>query len=658
MATAEPFTSLDDFNVAVTTATEAAAAYYDTDTLKLTDAEYDALISRIEASVAANPNWDAEELLNAVAAGTSAGGDVVHTIAMLSLAKVTEESELADFLTRISGTETVTEVKLDGMAIKAVYEKGNLVIAATRGDGATGENVIAQAQNIAGLPLTVPTLTDLEVRGEVYMSETDFETASTNRVAAGKKAFVNPRNATAGTLRNADLTYEAPLSFAAYDAYGPEVENLPTHTSRMAHLTSLGFSTAIALLPNLNATDDAATMIEKIGEERPTLGFPIDGAVVKVNDIATREKFGAISRTPKWAIAWKYAAAEARSVLRSIEVGIGRTGRISLIGVIDPVFVAGATVNKATLHNPDFVTGQGLGIGSVVAVVRANDVIPRITAVIGEQTGVDAWVPPTVCPQCGEPWNKDSVLWRCLTPACSAVGALTYWCSRDALDIDRVGEAVCEALVNTGLAKDVADLYDITLDQWINLQVGVTAAGAPRLLGSANATVIMEELEASKQQPLARVYTGLGIRMTGRSVSRWLAKRFPSMELLRNATVDEVAEIDKMGPIKAQSVVAGIAKMAPIINRLAASGLTMEAELTEGEKPLAGKTYVVSGSVPGYTRTTIAERIDALGGTSSSSVSVRTTALVTSETDTSKAKKAAELGIPVIDPAEFAALIA
>lgn len=346
-------------------------------------------------------------------------------------------------------------------------------------------------------------------------------------------------------------------------------------------------------------------------------------------------------------------------MLRDIEVRVGRTGRISLRAVLDPVFVDGTTITYATLHNPRFVEEQGLAIGQTVAVWRAGDVIPRVTAPIGEQPhGLTPWTPPETCPQCGEPWDKSSLLWRCHTASCSATNALEYWCSREAMDVEGAGEALCVALVNAGLANDVADLYVLTADQLAELPVGTTKAGGVVLLGKLNAAKVIASLEHSKAQAFNRVITGLGIRMTGRSVGRWLAARFKNMDALRAATVEEIAEIDKMGLIKAQHVVDGLTAMAGVIDRLAAAGVTMSVPETTGDKPLDGKTYVVSGSVPGYTRTTVSERIEELGGRASGSVSANTTALVTAETTTAKAVKAAKLGVPIIDPAEFAQLLA
>lgn len=659
--TAAPFKTLKEFNEAVQQALAAADAYYNDGSPIIVDSDYDTLIDRIEASVKKNPNWDAQGLLDKVAAGvaTSSNTTIPHPTPMLSLTKATEKRELSAFLKRIDGAVTVTEVKLDGMAVRAVYENGKLTSVVTRGDGLSGEDVTGQAQSIAGLPIKLPRKVDLEVRGEVFMTDDDFVTASANRVAAGKKAFVNPRNATAGTLRNTDQTYEAPMTFAAYEASGPAVEDQVTHTGQMAVLTGLGIRTAAILVPGVDSTSDPQKLIEVIGSLRDTLGFPIDGAVVKVEDLALRDKLGVVSRAPKWAVAWKYPADAAQSVLRDIEVTIGRTGRMALTAVIDPVFVSGATVSRATLHNVDFVTSQGLGIGSKVAVVRANDVIPRVTALLGEQDdSVEPWVAPDSCPNCGEEWDRAQVLWRCHSAACSTVAGLTYWASRDCLDIERLGDAICEALVEAGLVQDVADLYQLTVKDFADLAVG------GRVVGESHAREIVAGLERSKSQSFNRVVTGLGIRLTGRSVGRWLAARFHTMDALMAASVDEIAEIEKLGAIKAAAIREGLDRLRPVIDRLREAGLNMGQEPdgdTENSRPLEGLTVVVTGAMTGplaaYSRNEMNELIERFGGTASGSVSKKTALLVCGEPGSSKYVKAESLGVKIVTPEEFAALV-
>jgi DNA ligase (NAD+) len=648
------------FAAAVDQAQAAAKSYYDTGDVLMTDAAYDALLDRIAEAKKTHADWDDHGVTTRVAAGVSAGGDVRHPTPMMSLDKVTGEDDVRAFVESLGGDPCLIEVKLDGLAIRVQYTSGRLVLAALRGDGSTGENVTAQVlRGIAGLPARLATPWSGEVRGEVYMTVGDFEAASANRVAAGGKAFINSRGAVAGSIRSADRTYETPMTFAAYDISG----DFASHRDRMAHAVELGFPAAGRLAAGdievADAADAALAALVRIGESRRGLEFPIDGAVLTADLESTRRRLGSGSRTPRWAAAFKYPADTGSTVLRDIEVRVGRTGRISLRAVLDPVFVDGTTITYATLHNPKFVEDQGLAIGQTVAVWRAGDVIPRVTAPIGEQPhGLTPWAPPETCPQCGEPWDKSSLLWRCHTASCSATNALEYWCSREAMDVEGAGEALCVALVDAALATDVADLYTLTEEQLAPLPVGNTKAGGVVLLGKLNAAKVVASLEHSKSQPFNRVITGLGIRMTGRSVGRWLAARFKNMDALRAATVEEIAEIDKMGLIKAQHVIDGLTAMAGVIDRLAAAGVTMAVPETEGGKPLEGKNYVVSGTVPGYTRTTVSERIEQLGGRASGSVSAGTTALVTSETTTAKAKKAAQLGIPIIDPAEFAQLLA
>jgi DNA ligase (NAD+) len=491
------------------------------------------------------------------------------------------------------------------------------------------------------------------------MTLSDFETASANRVAAGGRAFVNSRGAVAGSIRSVDRTYDTPMTFAAYDISGEGVADRTSHQDRMGYARSLGFPTAGDLIdgvPHVCATAaEAVATIERIGELRRTLTFPIDGAVLAADLDTTRRRLGVGSRTPYWAAAFKYPADTGSTVLRDIEVRVGRTGRITLRAVLDPVFVDGTTITYATLHNPKFVQDQGLAIGQTVAVWRAGDVIPRVTAPIGEQPhGLTPWTPPEGCPQCGGEWDTSSLLWRCHTPSCALTNRVVYAASRDCLDIDGLGEEIIIAMVEAGLVRDLADLFGLTVPQIAALRSG----DGGRQVGTAVAERIAAGLDHARTQPLNRVITALGIRMTGRSVGRWLAARFSSMDALRAASVEEIAEIERMGLIKAQYVVDGLAALGDVIDRLAAHGLTMSVPDDGGAKPLRGQVFVVSGSVPGYSRTSVNERIEALGGMASSSVSAKTTALVTAETTTAKAKKAAQLGIPVLDPTEFAELLA
>lgn len=690
--------------------TDAARAYYDGETVTMTDAEYDERLDALREEAAANPQYfeaapgsggtageptpgealraAVDGLLGKVAAGQSAGGDVVHPVAMLSLAKVTAGDDDAwrtiEGLVAACAHGVVVEPKMDGLAIRVEYVAGRLTLAATRGDGLTGEDVtdrVLRGQGVAGLPAVLDSTWTGEVRGEVYMSAEQFDVAQTLRAERGGKPFVNPRNATAGALRKSGEDHWMPLSFAAYDmSTGTGTDDAlaeASHAGLMATASTLGFTTVKDLAEAAGVTggpyvrhEDVRQAVETIEAARPGLGFDIDGAVVKADRATDRTQIGAGSRTPKWAVAYKYPAEEASAVVEDIEVTVGRTGRIGLRARITPTFVGGTTVTYATLHNPQWVLDQGIGIGSKVVLKRAGDVIPRITAPLGEQSDVPTWTPPQTCPKCGEPWNKDSLLWRCETPSCGLVNAIDYWAARDCMDIEGLGGSVAEALVAADLVSatgGVADLYALTVEQLAALPMGLTATGGVRTLGVANATKIAANIEGSKSQPFNRVITGLGIRMTGRSVGRWLARDFGDMASLRAASVERLAQIEKLGQIKAQAIVNGLVKMSDVIDRLTVAGVNMgEALPTAGAddqvaggagQPLSGKSVVISGAVPGYTRTTGAEAIEAAGGKASSSVSKTTSYLVTAETETSKAKKAASLGVPIIDPAQFDALL-
>lgn len=673
-------TNLTEFTETVQKLADAAQAYYDGDgTLLMSDDEYDTLVELVTEAKTVHPDWDDQGILTEVAAGQSVGGTVTHPTPMLSMSKSKEITDITSFVTNLpAGAEVVLEPKLDGLAIRAEYVDGKLSMVVTRGDGRTGELVpLTSASSISGLPAEIPLKGTVELRGEVFMTEKDFEASNAARMATNKPSFANPRNAVSGALRRDEdkITYAAQYSFACYDASGNVLNLSDDYLIRMKTIQKYGVTTAMMML-NLGTakseakisetpTREADKIVERINElgtRRESLDYGIDGAVVKVTSYKVREQMGVGTRAPKWATAFKFKPQEATGILDRIEVAVGRTGRMSLTGVLrEAVDLDGSRVGRASLHTVKFVRDEGLSEGARVLVRKQGDIIPRITGALGEQPkGLTPWVPPANCMNCGKPWNKDEVIWRCESPECSLAQALAYWCGKSALDVDVAGETVCEAIAEHELAKNVADLYTLTVEQLSTLPTGTTTStGKARTLGKANAKKIVDGLEKSKTQPFNRVITGLGIRMTGRTIGRVLASHFKNMDALRAATVDDLASIDMIGPIKAQSIVDGLVQLAPVIDRLADYGVTMKVE--EKDKgnavDLTGKTYVVSGSVPGYNRTTISERIEELGGKATSSVSKKITALVSSETTTSKAKKAMEIGVPVIDPETFAEMI-
>lgn len=670
MTDAAPFADQTEYEAAVADASHAADSYYNSASLRMSDAEYDTLTARIEATETANPSWAASGgLLTEVAGGTSKGGDIRHTTPMLSLGKAKEESDVRAFIDKVTGAVAI-EPKLDGMAVNATYKDGALIQVTTRGDSVTGEDVTAQATGIAGLPARLATKWSGEVRGEVYLSDIDFQTAVANRVAAGKPPFANPRNAVAGSLRNESITYDVPKSFAAYDITG--IPPVASHSAAMKEAAALGFGTALALVPvsGTAVTGDhekALATVRLIQDLRASLGFPIDGAVIKADDLSERARLGAGTRDPRWAVAFKYPADQAQTVLIGVLREVGRTGVVSLTADLEPVSVGGTVVRRATLHNAKFIEalGPGFGPGCEVFVHRAGDVIPRVDAVVETSPAPVTYTVPTTCPQCNEELDTtSSVLWRCLTPECSIGGRIKYAGHRDVWDIDGLDVSTGEALVDAGLVKDIADLFDLTVEQVAGVRIGTTPTGAPRLIGTATATRIVTGIDTARKQPLHRTITALGIRKTGRTMGRRLAASLGSMSALRAANVERLSEVEGIGADKAAYVHAGLMAMGPVIDRLAAAGLPMDAETVEvpvaaagaPENIVAGKKVVVTGTVPGYGRQEATDLVVRLGGTTAGSVSKNTDLVVVGDGAGSKAEKAAALGVPVMAAADFAAL--
>ena len=646
----------DQFVALVEKAEKAARAYYSDAGLIMSDSEFDLLTDEIEAAVLSSSDPEfaeiAHDVLNSVAAGQSSGGEVVHEVPMLSLQKATKPAELTAFLKRIGNVPVTVEPKLDGISLCVRYASdGALSIIATRGDGQTGEDLTHKADLFPGIRPRIAITEAVEFRGEAYMTVAQFEAASSSRVANGGDAFSNARNAVAGLMNAKELSYEASLSFAVFDVIGPAVEGLDFHHERLEKAENLGFWTARDLVPSL--PEDAVEAIAAIEEVRPSLDFQIDGSVIKVDEIAERDLLGEVSRSPRWALAWKYAAEEATSFLRGVEVTVGRTGRVAFTGLIDPVVIAGVSIERATLHNADFIAEQQVGIGSKVLVSRANDVIPRITGLPNaeENEGIEVYVPSTVCPSCGSEFDTESKIWHCHSAECSVVGSITYFAGRECMDIDGLGGTIVEDLVDQGVISDSADLYGLSEG---SLREFVNSDG--RVLGD-NGSNIFRSIQGSKDQPFHRVLTGLGIRMTGRRVSKLLVDEFVSMEALLAASVEDFSAVDGLGEKKAASIVTGLADRLDLIGRLEDAGLQMSAEKPSGG-PLTGMVFVISGSVDGYTRTTASEAIEAAGGKTSSAVSANTTGLVTDDTSTSKGKKAEKLGVRVIPTTDFDVLLA
>ncbi|RSM68942.1 NAD-dependent DNA ligase LigA [Amycolatopsis sp. WAC 01375] len=671
-ATATPFDDLAVFEQAVERAHTAAKAYFGGETPPMPDGDYDHLVARIAASVAVNPQWDDRGVSTAVAAGES-GGAVRHEPPMLSLDKITAAAELRQFTNTLSTCTAVVEAKFDGMACHVDYRDGRLVRAVSRGDGAAGDDIthqVTREPGVAGLPVSLPHAWSGSVRGEIFMTNADFELANNARVAAGKAPFVNPRNAVAGSIRKIERTYSVPMSFAAYAISGNGLEDVDSHLERMAHARLAGITTAAMLtagsLPAGTLTygrraEDLQRAVDALEKLRPRLGFPVDGAVIKADSRAVRTRMGSHSSAPRWAVAYKWAPDTAYSILREIHVSVGRTGRAGFRAVIDPVTVAGTTIRYASLHNVDWIAQQGLGVGSRVAVVRAGDVIPRVTAAAGEQPeDVVPWIPPTRCPQCDQSWERSGQLWRCTTPACSLVSLLTYAASRDVLDIDGLGEEVAAALVEADLVRDLADLYTLSSNRVAEASYLRAGTAVGRRIGAATAAKLVAGIAAAKERPLARHITSLGIRGTGRRMGRMLAQHFGTLDALRAATTNDLAVVDGIGTVTACWIRAGLHEADAVLDRLIAVGITTvhDTKPAVADGSLAGKRVVITGAIPSMTRTQAQEAAERLGATASGSVTAKTDLLIVGAGSSARSKlaKANELGVPTMSAEDFLAL--
>ncbi|GIG62554.1 DNA ligase 2 [Longispora fulva] len=675
-------TSPGEYAAAVEAARTAAAAYYADGTQAMDDDVYDALVRAIAAWEDAHPDEVLPDSPTGKVAGGTATGDVPHTRPMLSLDNVFNAEQLTAWaagLERRLGRPVeawAVETKLDGLAIAARYQAGRLVQLITRGNGTEGEDVTAQgAGHILGLPERLARPETLEVRGEVLLTREQYEAATTARVHAGGDPFSNPRSAAAGSMRTKNRPYEVEWTFFGYsalplDATSPslaaDLAALP-HSGLLDLLTDLGVQTSAAALAGAiryDTLDGVLARIEEIGDARAGLGFGIDGIVIKTDPALDQEQAGFSSRAPRWAIAYKLPADTKITKLLAVEWEVGRTGIIAPRAVLEPVEIGGVIVTYATLHNAADITRKGLLIGDQVTVYRAGDVIPAIEApLVAVRTGAETPIAiPEVCPRCGSDIDRTQERWRCtLGRACNAVASIDYAVSRDALDIEGLGHTRIVQLVDAGLIEDFADLFTLTREQILGLD----------RMGDISTDNLLAALETAKQQPLARVLTALGVRGTGRSMSRRIAKHFATMDNIRTADTEALQHVDGLGPEKTPVIVDELKDLAPVIDKLVAAGVNMtepgavppgqEPAGDASDLPLAGKSVVVTGSMTGpladLTRNEMNELIERAGGKASGSVSAKTALLVAGDKAGSKLAKAESLGVPVMGPDEFADLV-
>lgn len=664
-----------DYSAALQQLREASRAYYGGENGSLDDATYDRLRLAVLAWEAEHPHEVAQDSpTGQVGDGTAPVGDMAHTTRLLSLDNVFDPAGLvawgASLERRLGHAPTggfTVEPKMDGAAIAARYRSGRLEQIITRGDGSYGEDVSHVIGTIEGLPERLPVPATFEVRGEVLFTQAQFEAANEVRTAHGAQVFANPRNGTAGTLRAKDRPYRLAMTFWAYGAVELDgvafVPSGATHAQALAAVAEAGVRTTADTRAGLHVVaslTEAQRKVDGIAALRPELPFGIDGVVIKANDAAEQAAAGVGSRFPYGAIAFKLPAVERQTVLKDVVWDVGRTGVLAPTAILEPVEVDGTTVTRATLHNPADIRRRDLHLGDTVTVYKAGDIIPRVQAAVVElrPDGAPEVPLPTACPTCGGEINKEQERWRCAKgTGCALPALIEYAAGRDMLDIDGLGKTYVKALIESGDVTDVADLFTLTEDQ-------LTAASGSAKRGAK----LAEQIAAAKSRPLSRVFCALGVLGTGRSMSRRIAAHFGTMDAIRQADAAQMREVDGIGGEKAPVIVEQLAALAQVIDKLVAAGVTMDEPQqpqSAGEGPLAGKTVVVTGKMSGpledMGRSEMNALIEKAGGRAGSSVNSKTTHLVCAPSSngkpSSKAVKAAELGITVLTPEAFAELV-
>ena len=654
--------------------------YYQDAQPEISDREFDRLVEELQELEKEHPALRTADSPTQRVGGEPTDGfaQVEHQPPMLSLDNTYDHDELEEWFGRLERLlpeeefEFVCELKVDGVSLSLLYEDGVLTQAATRGNGRVGDLVTANARTIRTLPLRLPAGAParLLVRAETYMRRSAFAALNEERSAAGQELYANPRNTTAGTVRLLDSRDVARrrLDLACYEWVQPAgddgEEQRRSHGECLAALADLGLPVNDSWR-RCKGLEEVVAYCTKWQERRGELDFDIDGVVVKVDDPELRERLGATAKAPRWAVAFKFEAEQAETVVVAIKAQVGRTGAVTPVAELEPVLVAGTTVKRATLHNYEDLARKDVRVGDAVVIEKGGDIIPKVVRVILERRSPEStrFEPPRDCPACGEklPHLEDEVRLRCVNAACPAVvrERIRHFASRNAMDIEGLGDWLVGELVNSGLVRNPADLYSLTEPQLADL----TKANEARL-GERSAERIVVSLRDSKTRPLARLIYGLGIRFVGDSTAALLADRFRGVDALAAATAEELEEVDEIGARIAESVRAFFAseQNRKLLERLRDEGLRMEEEVTseadDADLPLEGKVFVLTGLLAEMTRNEAAARIKALGGKVTGSVSSRTDFLVAGENAGSKLRKAEKLGVEVLDQAGFEELLA
>ena len=636
--------------------------YYVQDNPSMSDYDYDHKLRRLEELEGEHP-----ELITPDSPTQRVGGkplesfqQVVHKVPLESLQDVFDYDELRQFDQRVRGAvpEAAYDVepKVDGLSVALEYQDGLFVRGATRGDGQVGEDVTENLRTVRSIPLRIPDAPgQLIVRGEVYIPKKVFHALNEEREKRGEALFANPRNAAAGSLRQLDpkIAAQRRLDIAVFNVQWAEGETFRTHLETLDYLQSKGFK----VIPHYTAAtiEEAVSHVADIGEHRDSFPFDIDGAVIKVNDLAQREVLGSTAKFPRWAAAYKYPPEVKPSRVVDITIQVGRTGVLTPKAQLEPVRLAGTTVTSATLHNQDFIAEKDIRIGDTVLVRKAGEIIPEVLSVVAEKRpeGTVPYVFPAVCPVCGAPVERDEdgAHIRCTGAECPAqlLRNLAHFASRDAMDIEGLGIAVVENLVNAGLVRTPGDLYFLKEEDVAQLE----------RMGKKSAQNLVEAVARSREQDLSRLIYALGIRQVGQKTGKVLAARFRTMDALENASLEELTAVDDIGEITARSILDWFAspQSRHLLARLREAGVNMEAAEQGSDQRFAGLTFVLTGTLEHFTRDEAAGRIEALGGKSAGSVSNKTSYVVAGEAAGSKLRKAQELGVPVLSEAEFLAML-
>ena len=645
-----------------------AKKYYDEDKPEISDYEYDMMMNELKSLEKQFPEFVTADSLTQKVGGhvNEAFTEVTHEVPLQSLQDVFSFEEIDEFDTRIRKTaeengikdfKYVVETKIDGLSMAVEYVNGKFVRAATRGNGLIGEDVTNNAKTIKTIPMELPEPVNMIVRGEVFIGAQEFEKLNEEREILGQSLFANARNAAAGSLRQLDskVTATRPLDMFIFNIQRLTDNTFNSHYEQLQYLDKLGFNVnPVRVL--CSTIDEAIEAIKKIGDDRESLSFGIDGAVVKVDNLDYREELGTTFKTPRWAIAYKYPPEQKETLLKDIVCQVGRTGAITPMAILEPVKVAGSTISKTTLHNEDFVKEKDLMIGDRVIIQKAGDVIPEVVDVVKEKrTGNEKrFEMPKFCPVCGAPTIREDgeAVTRCTGIECSAKALrnIVHFASKEGMDIDGLGYSIIEQLIDRKLVTKISDIYELELEDVASLKKN----------GKKFAQNLIDAINASKSNDLFKLLTGLGIRHIGAKSAKNLARKYRSMDNLMNASLDELTVQNDIGEVMAKSIYEFFKEEQTIdlINKLKEAGVNMESlEEESNDTRFEGMTFVLTGTLTKYSRTEASDIIEKLGGKTSGSVSKKTTYVLAGEDAGSKLTKAQSLGVEVITEEQFEEMI-